>query len=59
MTKPSIAELLSACGYLTYTPELVQRAMATLYGNVGANSDTRDWAPSCKAPTRCRRQRMR
>ena len=50
MTKPSIAELLSACGYFTYTPELVQRAMATLYGNVGANSDTRDWAAILQSP---------
>lgn len=44
MAKPSIAELLSASGYTTYTPELIQRAMFTLYGNVGANQDGRNWA---------------
>jgi len=43
MSKPSIAELLSASGFSTYTPELVQRAMYTLYGNVGANLDGRNW----------------
>ena len=44
MAKPSIAELLSASGYTTYTPELIQRAMSTLYGHVGANQDGRNWA---------------
>ena len=44
MAKPSIAELLNASGYTTYTAELVQRAMFTLYGNVGANQDGRNWA---------------
>ena len=44
MQKPSIAELLSAWGYATYTPELIQRAMSTLYGHVGANLDGRNWA---------------
>ena len=44
MQKPSIAELLSAWGYATYTPELIQRAMSTLYGHVGANLDERNWA---------------
>ena len=44
MQKPSIAELLSASGYTTYTPELIQRAMSTLYGHVGANLDGRNWA---------------
>lgn len=44
MVKPSIAELLNASGYTTYTAELVQRAMFTLYGNVGANQDGRNWA---------------
>ena len=39
MPKPSIAELVSASGYATYTHELIQRAMSTLYGNVGANLD--------------------
>lgn len=43
MSKPSIAELLNASGYTAYTPELVQRAMYTLYGNVGANLDERNW----------------
>ena len=44
MSKPSIAELLNASGHTIYTPELVQRAMYSLYGNVGANLDERDWS---------------
>lgn len=44
MSKPSIAELLNASGDTVYTPELVQRAMYSLYGNVGANLDERDWS---------------
>ena len=44
MKKPSIAELLQASGYATYPPELVQRAMSALYGNIGANLDARNWA---------------
>ena len=33
MSKPSIADLLNASGHTIYTPELVQRAMYSLYGN--------------------------
>lgn len=44
MSKPSIAELLNASGHTVYTPELVQRAMYSLYGNIGANLDERDWS---------------
>jgi hypothetical protein len=50
MSKPSIAELLSASGHTAYTPELVQRAIHALYGNVGANSDTRDWSVILQSP---------
>lgn len=41
---PSIAELLLASGHTVFTPALVARASATLYGNVGANLDERNWA---------------
>lgn len=44
MSKPSIAELLNASGHTSYTLPLVQRAMYTLYGNVGANLDERSWS---------------
>lgn len=44
MTKPSIAELLNASGHATYTSPLVMRAMYTLYGNIGANLDERNWS---------------
>lgn len=44
MSKPSIAELLKASGYTTYTPDLMLRAMYTLYGHVGANLDNRNWS---------------
>lgn len=44
MSQPSIAELLNASGHTVYTPELVQRAMYSLYGNIGANLDERDWS---------------
>lgn len=44
MTKPSIAELLNASGHFAYTSELVTRAMYTLYGNIGANLDERNWS---------------
>ena len=50
MQKPSIAELLSASGYTTYTPDLIQRAMSTLYGHVGANVDARDWSAILQSP---------
>jgi hypothetical protein len=44
MQKASIGELLSASGHATFTPELVQRAMFALYGNIGANLDERNWS---------------
>lgn len=44
MSKPSIAELLNASGHTVYAPELVQRAMYSLYGNIGANLDERNWS---------------
>lgn len=43
MSKPSIAELLNASGHTTYTQPLLMRAMYTLYGNIGANLDERNW----------------
>ena len=43
MSKPSIAELLNASGHSDFTMPLVMRAMYTLYGNIGANRDERDW----------------
>jgi len=50
MKKPSIAELLNASGYSTYTPELVQRAMFALYGHIGANLDERNWLGILQSP---------
>lgn len=44
MSKPSIADLLRACGHTEFTPPLVMRAMYSLYGNIGANLDQRDWS---------------
>lgn len=44
MTKPSIAELLNASGHAEFTLPLVMRAMYSLYGNIGANLDDRDWS---------------
>jgi hypothetical protein len=43
MSKPSIAELLSASGYTDYTGELIDRAVDSLYANIGAGLDSRDW----------------
>jgi uncharacterized protein YaiE (UPF0345 family) len=43
MPKPNLAQLLTSSGYTTYTPELISRASASLYGNVGAGLDSRDW----------------
>ena len=44
MPKPSIAELLKASGFTSFTPEVVTRAINALHGNVGANADERDWS---------------
>lgn len=44
MTKPSIAELLIASGYTDFNFPLIQQAIQTLYGDVGANLDERDWS---------------
>lgn len=44
MPKPSIAELLVASGYRDFSSAPISRAINSLYGNVGANSDERDWA---------------
>ncbi|WP_292288883.1 hypothetical protein [Marivita sp.] len=42
MSKPNLLELLDASGLaLTFTN--IKRAIDTLYGNVGANLDNRDW----------------
>lgn len=49
MTKPSIAELLSASGYTEFTLPLVMRAMYSLYGNIGANLDERDWSATLQS----------
>ncbi|MDY0269060.1 hypothetical protein [Trichloromonas sp.] len=43
MLKPCLAQLLMASGYTTFTPELIRRASASLYGNIGAGLDCRDW----------------
>lgn len=43
MSKPSIAELLTASGHTEFTLPLVMRAMYSLYGNIGANLDERNW----------------
>lgn len=43
MSKPSIAELLLASGYSDFTAALFKRASNSLYGNIGANLDERDW----------------
>lgn len=44
MTKPSIAELLMSSGHTEFPISLVLEASRTLYGDVGANLDERDWA---------------
>lgn len=44
MNKPSIAELLTASGHTEFTEPLIARAMYSLYGNIGANLDQRDWS---------------
>jgi Ca2+-binding RTX toxin-like protein len=44
MSKPSIAELLQASGYTTFTSALIQQASQVLYGNIGANLDARNWS---------------
>ena len=43
MSKPSIAALLRASGHTVFTTDLVVRAVNTLYGNIGAGLDERDW----------------
>jgi len=44
MSKPSIAELLIASGHTDFNSPLLQQAIQTLYGDVGANLDERDWS---------------
>ncbi|MFD0666768.1 hypothetical protein ACT80S_03530 [Ramlibacter sp. MAHUQ-53] len=44
MGRPSIAELLNASGHTTYTLDLVMRAVYSLYGNIGAGLDERNWS---------------
>ena len=56
MSKPSIAELLSASGHTAYTPELVQRAIHALYGWAVEHLDLRAFVyPVAKANTPSRR----
>lgn len=43
MSKPSTAELLIASGYTEFTSDALTRASVALYGEIGANLDTRDW----------------
>jgi hypothetical protein len=43
MSKPSIAELLIQSGQTTFTFDLVTRAIKTLYGQIGAGLDERNW----------------
>ena len=44
MSRPSIAELLIASGHTDFNWPLVRQAIQTLYGDVGANLDERDWS---------------
>ena len=44
MNKPSIAELLLASGHADFQLPHVLQASQTLYGDIGANLDERDWA---------------
>ena len=44
MSKPSIAALLRASGHTEFTRPLLMRAIDSLYGNLGANLDERDWS---------------
>ena len=44
MSKPSIGELLLASGYTNITGELISQAISSLYGNIGAGLDSRDWS---------------
>ncbi len=44
MSKPSIAELLIQSGHTTFTAELITRAIKTLYGQIGAGLDERNWS---------------
>lgn len=43
MPKPSIADLLQASGFKTFTAKEITRAISALDGNTGANADERDW----------------
>lgn len=43
MNKPSIAELLLASGHTDFQLPHVLQASQTLYGDIGANLDQRDW----------------
>lgn len=49
MSKPSIADLLRASGHTEFTTPLVMRAMYSLYGNIGANLDERDWSATLQS----------
>lgn len=43
MSKPSIGALLTQSGYTTFTLSTVVRAIKTLYGQIGAGLDERNW----------------
>lgn len=43
MAKPSIGALLTQSGYTSFTLATVLRAVKTLYGQIGAGLDERDW----------------
>lgn len=43
MTKPNIGALLTQSGYTTFTLSTVVRAIKTLYGQIGAGLDERNW----------------
>lgn len=43
MTKPNIGSLLTQSGFTTFTVSAVSRAIKTLYGQIGAGLDERDW----------------
>jgi hypothetical protein len=49
-TKPSLAQFLESLGGPGAQPNLVSRAISTLYGNVGVNLDERDWTVIMASP---------
>lgn len=48
--KPSLGQLLAPLGGPGAQPDFVSRAISTLYGNVGANLDERNWTVIMASP---------